>query len=198
MDRGAKVCSTRSQAGFTLVELMIVVTIVGVLAVVSIGAYHKYTASARASEVYAMFGDLRNKEEAYRTEFGQYCNVALGTTTCATAATETRLYPPLQSGSEPVAKWVVVPTGTPPASWTQLGVSPPSNQIYCGYAVVAGAANTWGSAGTNGKNFLHFGASATPTVPWFYMNAECDAGDPLKKYYVTGSTDVSIGSFEGP
>ena len=47
------------QKGFTLIELMIVVAIIGILAAVAIPAYQDYTARAQASEAVSLMGGLR-------------------------------------------------------------------------------------------------------------------------------------------
>lgn len=45
--------------GFTLIELMIVIAIIGILAAVAIPAYTDYTARAQASEAVAILGGLK-------------------------------------------------------------------------------------------------------------------------------------------
>jgi type IV pilus assembly protein PilA len=47
------------QRGFTLIELMIVVAIIGILAAVAIPAYQDYTAKAQASEGFTLLAGLK-------------------------------------------------------------------------------------------------------------------------------------------
>ena len=47
------------QQGFTLIELMIVVAIIGILAAVAIPAYQDYTAKAQASEAFTLMSGLK-------------------------------------------------------------------------------------------------------------------------------------------
>ena len=56
------------QKGFTLIELMIVVAIIGILAAVAIPAYGDYTARAQASEAFVLMDGLKTPlTEAYTT-----------------------------------------------------------------------------------------------------------------------------------
>ncbi|OJA07314.1 hypothetical protein QHL1GM_02880 [Halomonas sp. QHL1] len=50
---------TTKQGGFTLIELMIVVAIIGVLASLAVPQYQNYTARAQASEALTITGGLR-------------------------------------------------------------------------------------------------------------------------------------------
>jgi type IV pilus assembly protein PilA len=47
------------QQGFTLIELMIVVAIIGILAAIAIPAYQDYTAKSQAAEAYTLLDGLK-------------------------------------------------------------------------------------------------------------------------------------------
>jgi len=51
--------SKKMQAGFTLIELMIVVAIIGILAAVALPAYQDYTARAKVTEVNLQVGSCK-------------------------------------------------------------------------------------------------------------------------------------------
>ncbi len=64
------------RAGFTLIELMIVVAIIGVLAAVAIPAFMGYIQRSRALEGHTMLATIRSRETSYRHEFGRFCAAA--------------------------------------------------------------------------------------------------------------------------
>lgn len=60
------------QAGFTLVELMIVVAIIGVLSAVAVPNFKKYQAKAKTSEAKVQLAAAYTAEQAFYGDFGIY------------------------------------------------------------------------------------------------------------------------------
>lgn len=61
-----------NEEGFTLVELMVVVAIIGILAAVAIPNYQKYQARARQSEAKVLLASAFTAEQSFYAEAGTY------------------------------------------------------------------------------------------------------------------------------
>ena len=59
-----------NQKGFTLVEIMMVVIIIGILAVLAIPRYQKYTLESKLSEVHIAVGEIKTGMEKYYNSHG--------------------------------------------------------------------------------------------------------------------------------
>jgi type IV pilus assembly protein PilA len=67
------------QKGFTLIELMIVVAIIGILAAVAIPAYGDYTARAQAAEAFTLLDGLKTPLTELYTSSGLFALDSTGT-----------------------------------------------------------------------------------------------------------------------
>lgn len=92
------------QKGFTLIELMIVVAIIGILAAVALPAYQDYTVRAKISEVIIAASTAKGlMSEAFQTD---------GTVGMTAAATAFNAIPQAQKESKYVSN-IVIGTATP-------------------------------------------------------------------------------------
>ena len=66
----------KNQKGFTMVELMIVVIIVGILAAAAVPLYRGNVKRAIRTEAMATLGSIRAAERVYKAEYGGYVNVS--------------------------------------------------------------------------------------------------------------------------
>jgi prepilin-type N-terminal cleavage/methylation domain-containing protein len=122
--------SLRRPRGFSLIEAMIVVVIVGVLALLAIVAYRRWVRSSYLNEAQSMVANIRNAEEAYFSENGAYLNVTgnLG---------KGNSYPSQNPGAFTTAWGAACGWCLPTNGYAALNVQPNAPVIF-GYSTVAG------------------------------------------------------------
>ena len=118
--------------GFTITELMIAVVIIGVLAMMAIPTFTSYIYKGRVTEATTFLGEIKQRQESYRSEFGQYC---------ANNTTWGSYNPSTLPGSDQVM-W------TSTAEWTQLGAAPDGPTRFQ-YGLIAGAPGVSAPSETN-------------------------------------------------
>jgi len=84
------------QKGFTLIELMIVVAIIGILAAVAIPAYGDYTARAQAAEAFTLMDGVKTPLTELYTSTGDFM---IGTASGISAITSGKYVEALWAGS---------------------------------------------------------------------------------------------------
>lgn len=117
--------SKRTSAGFTIIELLIGVAIVGILAALAIPSFKGYVYRSRMSEAVTVLNEIKTRQEAYRSRFGNYAAVS-GSGDWAAAT-----YTPNRVPDSTAVDW---PGGD---EWEELGLSPPG-AVRFRYATVAG------------------------------------------------------------
>lgn len=73
--KSMKMMKKQAQAGFTLIELMIVVAIIGILAAVALPAYQDYTTRAKVTEVLVMAEPAKTAVVESASSLGGLANV---------------------------------------------------------------------------------------------------------------------------
>ncbi len=76
----------RMQKGFTLIELMIVVAIIGILAAVAVPQYQDYTVRSQVSEGLSISGEIKAAVADFMADKGRFPNALTSMTQLATAS----------------------------------------------------------------------------------------------------------------
>ena len=164
-----------SQRGFTLIEMLTVVIIVGVLATLAVYGVRKYILSSKTGEAISMMASIKSAEEAFKGETFTYLNVS-------TDFSDGNFFPSHQA-TNPASKfgkhgWSVG-GGAVEQNWRVLGVVPDGPVLFA-YAVVAGGPGD--SLPTPPTAKTDFGLPSTATSPFYMAVAKADLGGTLGMY----------------
>lgn len=166
----------RLARGFTLVELLIVVVIVGILAAIAGPAYSRHRYRALAVEASETLSQIVNAQESYRAEFNMYSDtsndpsLSMPANDGATGGLGA-WWPTLGAPAAGTGGQVDFYVGLP-AAWNQLGVRPRQFVRYS-FQSIAGNPAVTPSVGTSG-NLGYTSLPAAQQGQWFYA---CAAGD---------------------
>ena len=169
-------------AGFTLVELLIVVAIIGLLASLATVGYRRYVGRARLTEATTVLSEMISKEQIYFLEFGMYLPLRADNVIALPSANENAaaFYPSNPTGVGFESARTKVNISNPaswPTAWRSIGLRPRETALYCTYMVNAGGNGHPSPAGaTYGPGLL--GVLTATSPPWFYGLAVCNLTGP--------------------
>lgn len=184
-----KTTTTSKRArGFSLIELMIVVVIVGVLSAIAIPSFQDYIMKSRTTEATEFLGVIRLSEESFRSEFGTY-QATFAPSGNDIALIDTNLVPSAPS-KDPVAF-------TPNDEWRRLGARP-SGRVRFAYGVAAGTpGNAPSSLGWDAANAdFWWVARAVGNLDADSASVVFEAYSATKNIFVTGIGAAADGADE--
>jgi prepilin-type N-terminal cleavage/methylation domain-containing protein len=174
------------QRGFTMVELMITVAIVGILATLATWGVTKYIRLSKSSEATQMIGSFKAAEEAYKSDMFSYLDVSGNSAISDDSyypgkSTEGRLAHGWGEANSEVGKRI-----------KQLGVVA-DGPVHFIYACSAGS----GTQPPDGHQLPNTTVANWPTEatgqPWYVVNAKADLdGDGTESRFTSASFTTQI------
>jgi prepilin-type N-terminal cleavage/methylation domain-containing protein len=168
--------STPRNRGFSLVELLAVVTITAILAVAGVAMFRHHVTASRAAEATSVIQAIRSAEESFLAENHVYLNVS-------TAGGGSAWYPRATPNTDH-ASWVNSSHADWPR-WQQLG-APVKQSVIFSYLANAGVPNVALPA-------LQVASSpvfAAPVLNWYVIQAKGDT-DNNGKFTLYASTSMT-------
>lgn len=190
----------KRQAGFSLVELMVVVAIIGVLASVAIPSFNKFQRRARAVEGKTALSSLYESQKSFLAEWEDYSSsmAAIGYTFEGTPRTEVDTGDNTGAAGAPryVAEAVAASAATLGGGFGLLSATC-GNAIYMPGCVAPGASTTpvsWGGAIAGSA----FALGAAPGVPGtFVAGAATNVGSNQDEIWTMTEQKVLVQTQDG-
>lgn len=175
----------KSRRGFTLLELMVVVTILAVLGTIAVVSYKYYIRRARLTEGKELLMDVKMKQEQYFSTYSQY--VSSG------ASDAEDWFPTTADPAEPL-KWLwsfncaTVGEGDPARGWCDLGFKPSNSSWFQLFTV------GWRSQSPPNPSASQFGfpKELNTGKRWFYGAARARFDNEQEYIYVMTSQSSEI------
>ncbi|MEC4889113.1 MAG: prepilin-type N-terminal cleavage/methylation domain-containing protein [Nitrospira sp.] len=202
--------SFRKQEGFTLIELMIVVAIIGILAAIAIPNFLQYQMKSRQAEAKTNLGAIRTSMTSFQAERGCYIGVPVWPTGNTPSTTAKNTPTPWSTAATPAPGGItdyctVTFTAPATASFLDIGFVATGSVLYQ-YGVVPAATGSTvpvlacapAAFGTNTNALTGAAGAATDVGFNAFAQSNLDGDGTISHWGASqdnGSADCTVGTF---